>query len=129
MITFIFRVNKCLRQLAEIAVDAVFCVADREAKDVNFELIKVQGKVGGHLEDTLLVKGVIIDKTMSHPQMPKELRNAKIAILTCPFEPPKPKTKHKLDITSTEEFKQLREYERETFETMIKQVIFIHMFI
>ena len=46
----------------------------------------------------------------------------KIAILTCPFEPPKPKTKHKLDVTSTEDFKKLREYERETFETMIKQV-------
>jgi T-complex protein 1 subunit epsilon len=115
-------VNKCLRQLAEISVDAVFCVADREAKDVNFELIKVTGKIGGHLEDTVLVKGVIIDKTMSHPQMPKELKNAKLAILTCPFEPPKPKTKHKLDITSVEEFKQLREYEKETFETMIKQV-------
>jgi len=28
-------------------------------------------------------------------QMPKELRDVKIAILTCPFEPPKPKTKHK----------------------------------
>jgi T-complex protein 1 subunit epsilon len=122
LIFVIFRVNKCLRQLAEISVDAVFCVADLEAKDVNFELIKVTGKIGGHLEDTVLVKGVIIDKTMSHPQMPKELKNAKLAILTCPFEPPKPKTKHKLDITSVEEFKQLREYEKETFETMIKQV-------
>lgn len=28
-------------------------------------------------------------------QMPKELHDVKIAILTCPFEPPKPKTKHK----------------------------------
>lgn len=48
----------------------------------------------------------------------------KIAILTCPFEPPKPKTKHKLDITSTVDFQNLREYERETFEKMIEQVIF-----
>lgn len=28
--------------------------------------------------------------------MPKELNDVKIAILTCPFEPPKPKTKHKV---------------------------------
>jgi T-complex protein 1 subunit epsilon len=42
-----------------------------ERRDVNFELIKVQGKVGGRLEDTLLVKGVVIDKTFAHPQMPK----------------------------------------------------------
>ncbi|KAK0418004.1 hypothetical protein QR680_013320 [Steinernema hermaphroditum] len=115
-------VNRNLRHLAEIAVDAVLSVADLEEKDVNFELIKVDGKVGGRLEDTVLVKGVVIDKTLSHPQMPRNIENAKIAILTCPFEPPKPKTKHKLDITSTEDFQKLRDYERETFESMIKQV-------
>ena len=57
--------------MAEIAVDAILNVADMERRDVNFELIKVQGKVGGRLEDTLLVKGVVVDKTFSHPQMPK----------------------------------------------------------
>lgn len=115
-------VNRSIRQFAEIATDAVLSVADIETKDVNFELIKVDGKVGGRLEDTVLVKGIVIDKTMSHPQMPKEIKNAKIAILTCPFEPPKPKTKHKLDITSTEDFAALRQYEKDTFEKMILQV-------
>uniref|UniRef100_A0A0R3S5E1 T-complex protein 1 subunit epsilon n=1 Tax=Elaeophora elaphi TaxID=1147741 RepID=A0A0R3S5E1_9BILA len=115
-------VNRCMRRLAEIAVDAVLSVADLEKKDVDFELIKIEGKVGGRLEDTCLVKGVVIDKTMSHPQMPKELTDVKIAILTCPFEPPKPKTKHKLDITSTTDFQNLREYERVTFEKMIEQI-------
>ena len=57
--------------MAMIAVDAVLAVADMERKDVNFELIKVEGKVGGKLEDTMLVKGVIVDKDFSHPQMPK----------------------------------------------------------
>lgn len=57
--------------MAEIAVNAIMNVADMERRDVNFELIKVQGKVGGRLEDTLLVKGVVVDKTFSHPQMPK----------------------------------------------------------
>merc|ERR1712130_1024389 len=49
---------------------------------------------GGQMEDSMLVKGVIVDKDFSHPQMPKELKDVKLAILTCPFEPPKPKTKH-----------------------------------
>jgi T-complex protein 1 subunit epsilon len=115
-------VNRCGRQLAEIAVDAVLSVADAERKDVNFELIKIEGKVGGRLEDTTLVKGVVIDKNFSHSQMPKELKDAKIAILTCAFEPPKPKTKHKLDVKSVDDFTQLREYERKTFEEMIQKV-------
>jgi T-complex protein 1 subunit epsilon len=115
-------VSKCHDQFANIAVQAVLSVADLERKDVDFELIKLDGKVGGSLVDTALVQGVVVDKDMSHPQMPREIRDAKIAILTCPFEPPKPKTKHKLDITSVEEYKKLQDYERSKFQEMIKQV-------
>lgn len=115
-------INRCHRQMAQIAVDAVMAVADLEAKDVNFELIKVEGKVGGKLEDTMLVKGVVVDKDFSHPQMPKELKDVKLAILTCPFEPPKPKTKHKLEVTSVEDYKALHNYEQEQFVSMVDQV-------
>jgi len=115
-------VNRCHKQFAQIAVDAVLQVADMETKDVNFELIKMDGKVGGKLEDTMLVKGVLLDKDMSHPQMDKVIKDAKIAILTCPFEPPKPKTTHKLDITCGEDFEKLREYETKTFTDMVQKV-------
>lgn len=115
-------VNSCHRQMAEIAVNAVLTVADMQRRDVDFELIKVEGKVGGRLEDTKLIKGVIVDKDFSHPQMPKKVENAKIAILTCPFEPPKPKTKHKLDVTSVEDYKALQKYEKEKFKEMIQQI-------
>ena len=118
----LFSVSKSHDQFAKIAIDAVLSVADLERKDVDFELIKVDGKVGGALEDSLLGKGVIVDKDFSHPQMPDEVKDAKLAILTCPFEPPKPKTKHKLDITSVEEFKKLQDYEREKFTEMIQHL-------
>ncbi|XP_068218399.1 T-complex protein 1 subunit epsilon [Palaemon carinicauda] len=115
-------INRCHRQMAEIAVNAVMAVADLKSRDVNFELIKVEGKVGGKLEDTLLVKGVVVDKDFSHPQMPKELKDVKLAILTCPFEPPKPKTKHKLEVTSVEEYNALHSYEQEKFVEMVDKV-------
>eukprot|EP00127_Corallochytrium_limacisporum_P003626 Clim_evm14s151 gene=Clim_evmTU14s151 len=115
-------VNKCHRQMAEMAVDAVLSVADLERRDVDFELIKVEGKTGGKMADSMLVKGVVIDKDFSHPQMPKTVENAKVAILTCPFEPPKPKTTHKLDIKTVQDYKDLQEYERKTFEGMVDKV-------
>ncbi|CAE7049954.1 unnamed protein product [Rhizoctonia solani] len=115
-------VSKAHQKFAQIAVDAVLSVADLQRKDVDFELIKVDGKLGGALEDTTLVQGVVIDKDFSHPQMPRSVSDVKLAILTCPFEPPRPKTKHKLDITSVEEYKKLREYEKEKFNDMIKRV-------
>jgi len=115
-------INKCHRQMAEIAVNAVLSVADIGRHDVNFELIKVEAKVGGKMEDSMLVKGVVVDKDFSHPQMPKVLKDVKLAILTCPFEPPKPKTKHKLDVTSVEDYRNLRKYEAEKFDQMVTQV-------
>jgi len=92
-------------------------------KDVDFELIKVEGKVGGKLEDSKLVKGVVIcDKNFSHPQMPKELTDCKLAILNCRFEAPKLKTKHNLDVSTVEEYEALRDYEHKAFDGMVQQV-------
>ena len=115
-------VSKCQKKLAEIAVNAILSVYDHERKDVNFEFIKVVGKVGGSLEDTQLVNGIVLDKEFSHPQMEKEILDAKICILTCPFEPPKPKTKYNVDIKSAEAYKKLYEHEQEYFKEMVKNV-------
>jgi len=115
-------VNRFHDKMAQIAVDAVVSVCDWERKEVNFDLIKVEGKTGGRLEETCLVKGIILPKEFSHPQMPKEIKDVKMALLTCPFEPPKPKTKHHLDITSAEHYKQLYEREQKYFKDMVQLV-------
>ncbi|KAJ6848880.1 T-complex protein 1 subunit epsilon [Iris pallida] len=114
-------VNRCKRTLAEIPVKAVLAVVDLERKDVNLDLIKVEGKVGGKLEDTELIFGIVVDKDMSHPHMPKQMENAKLAILTCSFEPPKPETKHKVDIDTVEKFQTLRHQEQKYFDEMVQK--------
>jgi T-complex protein 1 subunit epsilon len=114
-------VGRCKRALAEMCVRAVLDVADLDRRDVNLELIKLDGKAGGRLEDSALVSGIVLDKDFSHPQMPKRLENVKIAILTCPFEPPKPKTKHKVDIDSVEKFEALRAAEQAYFRDMVQR--------
>jgi len=108
--------------MAEIAVKAVLAVADLERKDVNLDLIKVEGKIGGRMEDTVLVNGIVLDKTVSHPQMPKTLKDAKLCILTCPFEPPKPKTKNTVQIGTVAEYNELDAFEKKCFIDMVQQV-------
>eukprot|EP00545_Synedropsis_sp_CCMP1620_P000640 CAMPEP_0119014278 /NCGR_PEP_ID=MMETSP1176-20130426/9451_1 /TAXON_ID=265551 /ORGANISM="Synedropsis recta cf, Strain CCMP1620" /LENGTH=533 /DNA_ID=CAMNT_0006967433 /DNA_START=119 /DNA_END=1720 /DNA_ORIENTATION=- len=108
--------------MAEIAVQAVLQVADLDRKHVNFEQIRVEGKTGGSLDETELVNGLVIDKDIAHPQMPKVTKDAKVCILTCPFEPPKPKTKHKLNISSAEDYQKLYTQEQEYFIDMVKRV-------
>lgn len=115
-------VNKNHNQFAKMAVESVLKVADLERNDVDFELIKLQGKLGGPISNSKTINGVCIDKDFSHPQMPKFINNAKIAILSCPFEPPKPKTKHKLEISNVEEFKSLQNYETKKFTQMIDAI-------
>ncbi|EKG04737.1 chaperonin containing t-complex protein, putative [Trypanosoma cruzi] len=113
-------VNRERDRLAKICVDAVLSVADMERRDVNLDLIKVEGKVGGCLEDTCLVNGIVLDKDFSHPQMPKQLKNPKIAILTCPFEPPKPKTKHTVQIANAEQMSEIHAQEQEYFRKQVQ---------
>jgi len=85
-------------------------------------LIKIVAKAGGAIEDSSFIEGIVIDKEFSHPQMPKEVTDAKCVILTCPFEPPKPKTKHGLEIKSAEDYEKLRQMEANYFTNMIKCV-------
>jgi T-complex protein 1 subunit epsilon len=54
--------------------------------------------------------------------MPKIVKDAKMAILTCPFEPPKPKTKHKLDIRSAADYKKLHDNEQAYFREQIRLI-------
>ena len=54
--------------------------------------------------------------------MVKEIRDAKVCILTCPFEPPKPKKKHGLEIKSAEDYNKLQDIEQKYFTDMVQKV-------
>mmetsp|Transcript_12911 Transcript_12911/g.25541 ORF Transcript_12911/g.25541 Transcript_12911/m.25541 type:complete len:523 (+) Transcript_12911:48-1616(+) len=115
-------INRSKKKLAEICVKAVLAVSDLKRKDFNFELIKIDGKIGGNLENTTLINGIVIDKDFSHSQMPKEINDVRISIVTSPLEPPKPKTKHRIDIENIQNFKELEKIEQQFFREMISQL-------
>lgn len=115
-------VSSCQEQYADLAVQSVLHVADLERKDVNFDLIKIVAKAGGSLTDSEFIEGIVLDKDFSHPQMVKEIKDARVCILTCPFEPPKPKTKHGLEIKSAEDYDALYAMEQKYFVDMVQKV-------
>ena len=115
-------INRYHRTMAEVAVNAVLQVADLQRNDVDFELIKVRSKIGGKLEDIKIIDGFLIDQEMSHPGMRKSVNHAKIAVLTCPFEPPKPKTTYKIDVDSVEKYNTLYREEQQFFIDMIEHL-------
>ena len=116
-------VNRYHDHMAKIAADAIISVYDKERNDVDFHYIRHHVKVGGTMQETEIIDGIILDdKWISHPQMPRVVRNAKIAILSCPFEPPKPKTDYTLNIDTAEKLKSLFETELNYFEQQVAYI-------
>lgn len=112
-------VSRDIDTYIRIAIEAVEAVQDPRG-ETNLELIKIEGET--KMGESELIKGVYIAKEFSHFQMKKEITNAQIAILACPFEPPKLKVKHDLNIKSVEEFEELSAYEKKVFADMIERI-------
>ncbi len=106
-------------KLADIAIRAVKRIAEGTDGKVRADIdyVTVQKQEGGGLGDSELVEGVIIDKEVAHPGMPKRVKDAKIALLSCELETKKTETDAQIRITSLEQMKAFLDEE----ERMLKQ--------
>jgi thermosome len=109
---------------AKLAVEAVKQVA--EEKDgklkADIDLIKVLKKHGRSLEETELVKGMVIDKEVAHPQMPKLVTKAKIALLNTKLEIEKTEFDAKINIETPEQMKLFLDEEERMLKEMVDKI-------
>jgi len=110
--------------LAEIAVDAIKQIieqrGDKLVADVdNVQLVK---KIGKSVLDTQLIRGVIIDKEVVHPGMPKSIKNPKIALLNCPLEVEKTEFSAEIRISDPEQMKAFLDEEANILRGMVEKV-------
>ena len=112
--------ERASEHLAKIVVDAVRTVMDN--KDIDKENIKLEKKHGGSSEDTELIKGVIIDKEVVHPAMPKKVKYAKIALLDSSLEIEKTETEAQIQITSPEQLQTFLDQEEKILKGMADKV-------
>ena len=110
---------------ADLVVDAVSTVVEEDNGkfDVDLKNIQVVKKTGGSMEDTKLVKGIIIDKEPVHPNMPKKIENAKIALLDAPFEIKKTEIDAKIEITDPSQLSAFLQEEENMLRKMVKTVL------
>jgi thermosome len=110
--------------LANIAVEAVKQVAERvDGKyKVDLDNIKFEKKEGGSVKDTRLIKGVVIDKEVVHPGMPKRVEGAKIALINEALEVKKTETDAKINITSPDQLMSFLEQEEKMLKEMVDQI-------
>ena len=111
-------------RFAELAVEAVMQVTEKNNGKIkaDIDLVKVMKKHGKSLEESELVNGIIIDKEVSHSQMPKSVAGAKIALLNAKLEIEKTETDAKININKPEEMYQFIQEEEKLLRDMADQV-------
>ncbi|MDP4012126.1 MAG: thermosome subunit beta [Candidatus Nanoarchaeia archaeon] len=113
--------EKAKEHLAELAVQAVVQVA--EENKVDLDNIKLEKKVGGGIEDSELVKGIIVDKEKVNPNMPDKVTNAKIALIDCAVEIKSTETEAKIQISSPEQMSAFLAQEEHMIKDMTEKII------
>src|SRR5881409_3123284 len=112
------------KHFAELAVEAIQHVMEKRGTTIkaDIDLVKVMKKNGQSLEESELVNGIIIDKEVSHSQMPKSVTDARIALLNAKLEIEKTEMDAKININKPEEMYQFIQEEEKLLRDMADQV-------
>jgi len=116
--------ERASEHLARLGVDAVRTVMERVDGKITIdkENIKLEKKQGGASEETELIKGIIIDKEVVHPGMPKNVKSAKIALLDASLEIEKTETEAQIQITSPNQLQTYLDEEEKILKVMAEKV-------
>jgi thermosome len=108
--------------LCGIVVRSVTMVADPDGS-VDIAHINIQKKVGGKVEDTSLIEGMVLDKERGHPGMPKVVTKAKILLLNAAIEYKKTEVNAKINISRPDQVQAFVDEDAEMVHTMVAKVI------
>jgi len=111
-------------QLADIAVDAILHVAQKVGQEYRADLddIMVEKKTGESITDTKLIKGIVLDKEVVHPGMPKRVEKAKIALLDLALEVEKTEFDAKINIETPEQMEAFLHEEENMLRDMVEKI-------
>ncbi len=114
-----------VNHLSKIVVDAVRKVAEKKGEGyyVDDDAIKLEKKQGGSVEDTELIDGIVLDKEVVHPGMPKRVENAKIAVLKAALEVKETETDAEIRITDPEMLQKFIEQEEKMLKEMVDKIV------
>ena len=107
--------------LCGIVVRAVMMVADPDGT-VDIGHVNVQKKVGGKVEDTEIIEGMVIDKERAHPGMPRVVKNAKVLLLNAALEYKKTEVNAKINISRPDQVQAFVDEDEQMVHTMADKI-------
>ncbi|MEM2324305.1 MAG: thermosome subunit beta [Archaeoglobaceae archaeon] len=113
-----------LEKLSEIAVKAVRMIVEEVngKYKADTENVKIEKRQGGSVEDTALIEGIVLDKEVVHPGMPKTVKNAKILLLDSALEVKETEIDAKIRITDPEKLQRFIEQEERMLKEMVDKI-------
>ena len=110
--------------LSKIVVDAILSIVTKKGEDyaVDLENIKVEKKSGGSIQDTQIVKGIVLDKEIVHSGMPTKIVKAKIALINSALEIEKTEMSSEIRITDPTQMQMFLEEENRMLKTMVDKL-------
>ena len=113
------------QDLSNIVVDAVLAVSEKIGDDkfkIDIDNIKVEKKAGGSLKNTQIIQGIVLDKEVVHGGMPKQVQNAKIALINSALEIEKTEFDAKLNINSPDQMQRFLDEENKMLKSMVDRI-------
>jgi thermosome len=110
--------------LADLAASAILNVTEKIGSQFRADVddIMVEKKPGESLTDTKLIEGLVIDKEVVHPGMPKRVEKAKIALLDTPLEIEKTEFDAKINIENPEQMEAFLQQEENMLKEMVEKI-------
>ncbi|MEM0027272.1 MAG: thermosome subunit beta [Ignisphaera sp.] len=117
-------VHGAREHIADLVVKAVKQVAEKRADRwyVDLDNIQIIKKKGAGLIDSMLVYGVVLDKEVVHPAMPRRVENAKIALLDAPLEIEKPEIDAEIRISDPLQMRKFLEEKENILRDMVEKI-------
>lgn len=112
-------------KLSALAVNAVRRVIQKTANGYVYDkdAIKMETQVGGSVSETTLIDGLVIDKEVVHPQMPKRIADARVALLDIPVEIRDTEIDAKIQITDPAQMQSFIDQEERMLRSLVDKIV------
>jgi len=110
--------------LSKLVVDAILKIAEKngDAYSVDLDNLKVEKKSGASIQDTALIKGIVLDKEIVHSGMPTKIQKAKIALVNAALEVEKTEMSAEIRISDPTQMQMFLEEENRMLKEMVTKL-------
>ena len=110
--------------LSKLVVGAILKIAEKngDTYSVDLDNLKVEKKSGASIQDTALIKGIVLDKEIVHSGMPTKIQKAKIALVNAALEVEKTEMSAEIRISDPTQMQMFLEEENRMLKEMVTKL-------